>query len=188
VSRLSIPEIRRKLVARPFEGGEEAPAAVATVLREGAEGAELLVIKRAERAGDPWSGHLAFPGGKREARDASLLDTAVRETEEEVGLSLAPGALVTRLGDVDARSTGLRVAQFVFTLDAPAAPFTLSAEVTRALWAPLGRLARLEGAETYTFTTAGGTFELPSLRIEGEVLWGMTYRMLMQLLEALGER
>src|SRR5450631_3467354 len=77
----------------------------------------LLLIRRAEREGDPWSGHLAFPGGKREAEDASLLVTAIRETAEEVGLRLAPESLLARLADVRARVNGYRVAQFVFAVE-----------------------------------------------------------------------
>jgi 8-oxo-dGTP pyrophosphatase MutT (NUDIX family) len=183
---LQLSEIRERLGSRAWVEGEEAPAAVAAILREGEGGGpELLIIKRAERIGDPWSGHLAFPGGRREPSDASLLDTALRETEEEVGLRLPFTALVTRLADVNARSTGLRVAEFVFALDPPPSPLTLSGEVTSVLWVPLDRLARFEGAETYTFQGPAGVLELPALRLEGEVLWGMTYRMMVQLLEAL---
>ncbi len=55
-------------------------AAVTLLLRRGAvDGAEILFIKRAERTGDPGSGHRAFPGGRVDEHDATLLDVAMRE-------------------------------------------------------------------------------------------------------------
>jgi 8-oxo-dGTP pyrophosphatase MutT (NUDIX family) len=163
---------------------EDARAAVATILRPSAEGVEVLFIARAERTGDPWSGHLAFPGGKREPADASLLETAVRETEEEVGLRLSPAACLAALDVVAARSNGYRVAQFVFAVDEDAVAMT-SAEVRATMWVPLARLARLEGAGTMQYSVGGAVVDLPCLHIGPHVLWGMTYRMLMQLLQAL---
>lgn len=162
-----------------------AAAAVATILRKGQEGSEVLFIKRAEREGDPWSGDLAFPGGKKERADASLLVTALRETEEEVGLLLPPAACLARLDDVVTR-TSYRVAQFAFALDDPDAAPVTSAEVTATLWVPLGRLARFEGAGTLSYVREGVAVEVPCLHLGGYVLWGMTYRMLLQLLDALG--
>ena len=55
-------------------------AAVAAILRQAPSGLEVLFIKRAERDGDPWSGHMAFPGGRREPHDSDLYSTALRET------------------------------------------------------------------------------------------------------------
>ncbi len=162
--------------------GESAQAAVATLLRQGVDGAEVLFIKRAERAGDPWSGHVAFPGGKRESGE-SLLQTAIRETEEEVGVRLASSAFVARLDDVQPRSGGYDVAHFVFAPQDTGAPLATSIEVAATLWVSLDRLARLEGAGTVTYMHEGITAELPCLRLGDYVLWGMTYRMVMHLLE-----
>ena len=75
-------------------------AAVATILREGLEGPEVLLIRRAENPRDPWSGHMAFPGGREAPEDRDLLATAVRETHEEVGLDLQRSAHL--LGRLDA--------------------------------------------------------------------------------------
>jgi 8-oxo-dGTP pyrophosphatase MutT (NUDIX family) len=86
-------------------GASGRQAAVAAVLRAPPDGgdAEILLMRRAERHGDPWSGHMAFPGGRREEGDATLLDTAIREAREEVGLDLrAHGTLLARLPDIQA--------------------------------------------------------------------------------------
>jgi len=172
------------------EGGPR--AAVAAILRRTSAGsAELFFIQRAERTGDPWSGHIAFPGGRREPEDTSLLATAMRETMEEVGLDLERAELVARLPDVPAfiRSKGglLVVAPFVFALreEARVVP---NVEVSDTLWVPLEQLARGEGRSTYSFTWEGKAHEVPCFRLPpGErVLWGMTYRMLETMLEALG--
>src|SRR5258708_38263854 len=130
--------------ARAEPRDETSAAAVATILRKGHEGSEVLFIKRAEREGDPWSGDLAFPGGKKERTDASLLVTALRETVEEGGLLLPPTACLARLDDVVTR-TSYRVAQFALALEDPSAVPATSAEATATLWVPLGRLAPFDG-------------------------------------------
>src|SRR6185503_4424279 len=101
-SILGHPDIRRlaeSLERRPgtaaefYEGARY--AAVALMLRVGPppDGAlEMLLVKRAEYAGDPWSGHIALPGGRREPGDVSLEDTAVRETQEEIDVDLSAHA------------------------------------------------------------------------------------------------
>ena len=63
-------------------------AAVSLLLSENFQGTELLLIERAHQDGDPWSGQMAFPGGRRELQDETVLDTAIRETAEEIGVHL----------------------------------------------------------------------------------------------------
>jgi 8-oxo-dGTP pyrophosphatase MutT (NUDIX family) len=193
-SRLA--RVRVRLGAHVGGGEEGARAAVAVILREGvregAAGVEVLLIRRAERVGDPWSGHMAFPGGRREASDADLHATAVRETREEVGIDLAArGALLGRLDDLEAvaraKRTGLVISPFVFALSGEA-PLTFDAEeVAEALWVPLAPLARGEGAGTMSWEVDGAAIELPCWRVEGRVVWGLTYRMLQDLLRVLQE-
>ena len=171
------------------------PAAVAAVLREGDAGLEVLLIRRAPREGDPWSGHMAFPGGRWEPRDLHLLDTARRETLEELGLDLeAHGALLGRLPEV--RSPGhprvptVEVTPYVFELRGEPPPLTLAAgEVAEALWAPLEPMITQTSAITHPWDyrpEAGGptiTLRFPAWDVEGRTVWGMTQRMLESLFE-----
>jgi 8-oxo-dGTP pyrophosphatase MutT (NUDIX family) len=172
---------------------EEHKAAVAAILRAPSHGddAEILLIRRAERDGDPWSGHMAFPGGRREPTDPSLLDTALRETREEVGLDLTQHAeLLARLPDVPAvargRRIGMIIAPFVFALrDTAPLELTLSAEVAEVLWAPLGPLARGERAAAFSYQHEGNHYSMPGFQVGERIVWGLTYRMLELLFGAL---
>lgn len=166
-------------------------AAVAAVLRQTANGAELLLIERAQREGDPWSGHMALPGGRRDPGDASLLETALRETREEIGLDLAVEAdLVGRLADVDIVPRGERsrgwIRPFVFVLRSPDIELTPSpAEVEAVIW---GRLATIHNGEvdtTIEWARGGDAMTFPAWKIEGRTVWGLTYRMMSSLFELL---
>src|SRR5437867_5071185 len=118
-------------------------AAVAVILRDGAEGLETLFIHRAVRAGDTWSGQIAFPGGRREPTDADLRATAIRETREEVGVDLTAAEPLGVLDDMYPRTPVLPpvvVRPFVFGLvERP--PITLNdGEVREAFWVPFRAL------------------------------------------------
>jgi 8-oxo-dGTP pyrophosphatase MutT (NUDIX family) len=174
----------------PEEGEGPPRAAVAAILRDGPEGAELFFIRRAESPRDPWSGHIAFPGGRAEPEDDSLLTTAIRETREEVGIELTRSELVARLPDIPAFKRSKRgvllVTPFVFAKRDTVTP-TLNAEVAGTFWVPLARLARGEGKGTYAFTWEDKPYELPCFRLDPgqHVLWGMTHGMLERILAAL---
>ena len=164
-------------------GGASMRAAVALVFRDGpAEtGLELLFIRRAEHEKDPWSGQMGFPGGRAEPADASIDVTAVRETLEETGLDLArDGERLGALDDVQAMARGravdLVISPRVFRLQGPfgGAP---SHEVVSLHWLPLERLLAPETRSTFSYVHERTTLELPCLRVDGLVIWGLTYRM-----------
>ncbi|MCC6213906.1 MAG: CoA pyrophosphatase [Polyangiaceae bacterium] len=159
------------------------------VLRSGGTGVETLLMRRAEREGDPWSGHMAFPGGRHDPSDETLMVTAVREAREEVGLDLATDA--TLLGELPeipvwayGKPTDLYVSSFVFELHR-GAPWAASAEVAELLWVDLAPLARGEGLTQVPWTWEGKQIPLPGFDIGGRVVWGLTYRMLASFFEAL---
>ncbi len=170
----------------------ERHAAVAVVLAPRAGEADALLIRRAERAGDPWSGHMALPGGGVDPGETPF-QTAVRETREEIGLDLAACArCLGRLEDHQALSGGVRrpfgVSPYVFALRSEPAPLALDAnEVAEALWVPLETLrsGRLDG-EFYWSGPDIPSLLLPCWDYEGRRIWGLTHRILTTLFERLG--
>lgn len=162
-------------------------AAVALIFRVGEKGsAELLFIKRAEYEGDPWSGQIAFPGGRAEAGDSSLAETAIRETREETGIDLAAeGMMIGVLDDLSPltiRLPAVVVRPYVALLDRKE-PLVLSPEVAAAFWLPFGELADAEQWYTDTVFARGMQINARVFRHQDHVIWGMTERILAQLLE-----
>jgi 8-oxo-dGTP pyrophosphatase MutT (NUDIX family) len=193
----SIDDVRRALAEhRPATLDARSRAAVAVVLRAGLGGdAEVLLIERARREGDPWSGHIAFPGGRQGPDDPAPRSTAERETLEEVGLDLSPAELLGQLDDLEGRAAGRRVglviSAFVYYLPHAPPAFTMqSEEVQHAFWVPLPRLRDPATHVDYRFRHELGPVSMPGIRVgdpEPHVVWGLTYRFLEGLLGLLGE-
>ncbi|MBW2267027.1 MAG: CoA pyrophosphatase [Deltaproteobacteria bacterium] len=165
-------------------------AAVAVTLCEDERGTNLLLIRRAERDGDPWSGHVSFPGGRVDASDASLRHAAERETREEVGLDLSTGEWLGQLDDLRGVAVPMVVSAFVFTLERPA-PLVLSDEVRRAFWVPLDELLDSSRHVTEPFDYQGRAVKLPAIDVgDGDrpPLWGLTYHFLEKFFSLLGCR
>jgi 8-oxo-dGTP pyrophosphatase MutT (NUDIX family) len=190
MERVGWQDIRAALVSRPPQRVTEpvtARAAVAVVLRERSGAIEILFIRRAEHPADPWSGQMAFPGGRAEPGDADLRATALRETREEVGFDLALeaedlGALDEVRAVARMRPLDLAISPFVFRLCGEAAP-ALSAEVRSVHWLPLDDLLGPSRRSTMDYQHQGDTLQFPCLRVEELVIWGLTYRMFMSFQE-----
>lgn len=164
-------------------------AAVALVLRDGDEGPELLLIKRADRDDDPWSGHVALPGGREEPGDATLQATAVRETREETGIDLdRDGAVLGALDALLPRSAPVAVAvqPFVAALHRHTS-LVLSEEVAAAFWVPLAVFAAAGAATESVVRVRGQERRVPSFRHGDYVVWGLTERMIRQFLDVLAK-
>ncbi len=182
---VDLDELRPRLVLhQPRTLTSPRQAAVAAILRPGEQGAEVLLIKRAEHPRDPWSGHMAFPGGRRDPGDRELLATAMRETREELGLLLPPSALLGQLDDVPTHRMGLVVRPYVFAIEGEPS-LRPNHEVAETLWAPLEPLRRGERDRTFRYERGERALMLPAFDVEGRVVWGLTYRMLQSLFELL---
>jgi 8-oxo-dGTP pyrophosphatase MutT (NUDIX family) len=165
----------------PYEGSRL--AAVAAVFRVVDE-PELLFIKRAEVERDPWSGHIAFPGGRHEPHDRTLADTAIRETQEELALELHESSLIGRLDDLAPRNVSLPpiiVRPFV-AIVSPDVVLVPSHEVASTFWVPLSILRDPTTQAEHVMTVNDVRARFPAYRVDEHLVWGMTERIVRQLL------
>ena len=172
LSRLSSvqPEIRSKRLA------------AVSVIIAGEERPNTLLIKRAEHSDDPWSGQIAFPGGKMGRGDGSAKETAIREAKEEVGVDLTKDAefagyfvpFRTHTGDMD-----VIPAVFLLLKEAKATP---NREVSGYKWVPLDEFQNPRSASTYRFSAPGSSRDMPAYAVGDYVVWGLTHRIISSLL------
>jgi 8-oxo-dGTP pyrophosphatase MutT (NUDIX family) len=156
-------------------------AAVALLIHTGDDGLETLFIKRAMREGDPWSGQIALPGGKRDAHEESLVRTAVRETREEIGVDLDTiGTLLGELDELRPRTPMLPpivVRPYVFAVrERPA--LALNAEVAEAFWVPLREVFDPERRQEITISFPGIHAKRSAIGLGEHMIWGMTEHIL----------
>ena len=162
---------------------EAKPSAAVAILHAGAPEASVLLMRRAHRKGDPWSGHWSFPGGRIEASDADLLATALRELREECGIALERDQLSERLADDWAgRVIGnhVMVAQFVFKIPEQL-PTTLDRkEAAEAVWMPMSTVFDLSLHRVREIPGVPRERRFPAFDLMGTPVWGFTYRVLCQ--------
>ena len=158
----------------------DANAAVVALLRVANQDFQVLFVKRAEKSTDPWSGQTALPGGKRTPEDSNLKETVVRETLEETGINLLEDRrFLGAMGPL--RSTQkpeMKILPFVVLQEKEQA-IKLNEEVTEYFWTPLKELVHNKGSVKFSFG------EFPAYIIENNVIWGLTYRILHNLLSLL---
>jgi 8-oxo-dGTP pyrophosphatase MutT (NUDIX family) len=187
--------VREALAAYATDADDPVPptggvvdAAVAVVLRAHPEDLEVLLIKRARDPRDPWSGHMALPGGRRDAADPDLAHTAVRETLEETGVELTrdppthPLGVLERVAPLSAPLPKIRISPFVFAVSPGTEARAASPEVARVHWTPVRSLLDPSAHDRVRFDVPGGARDFPCYRVHGEIVWGLTYRILSDFL------
>jgi 8-oxo-dGTP pyrophosphatase MutT (NUDIX family) len=183
---------RLSVVESPEDPVPSKRAAVAITVRSGVSGPEILMIQRAVRQGDPWSGHMGFPGGRKDESDASDMACAKRETREEIGFDLdIYGELVCQLSDVN---TGWRadrpemlVAPFVFKVDSTPV-FELNHEVDDTLWVPLSFLLNDANRSRHQWDWRGEVLESDAFTFDDRLIWGLSLMMIDELLHIIADR
>lgn len=161
-------------------------SSVALILRENNQALEVLMIKRAEREGDPWSGQMGFPGGRAEKVDKNTLCTARRETYEEIGLDASACTQhIGRLSDILARPRrwpkAMVVTPYIFTIEQVPA-LRLNGEVDEVVWIPLAFFFNKDNRKEKLFTRGSLQRLLPYYEYQGKTVWGMSLMMLDELM------
>jgi 8-oxo-dGTP pyrophosphatase MutT (NUDIX family) len=193
-ARDKLEAVERALrVHRPLRvslDGEPSRAAVAILLEPRRDDLHLLFIHRAEHAHDPWSGHMGFPGGRKDPEDPDVLNTVLREVHEEIGVDLKRAARL--IGPIDelqgvarGRQLPLVISPFVFALERAVEPRP-NHEVQSILWVPLSFLAEPNNESIVEHFIDGQPMRLPAYIYRDRTIWGLTFRMIRSFLEVLG--
>jgi 8-oxo-dGTP diphosphatase len=161
---------------------QDANAAVALLLKRRQGDFDVLLVKRVENPSDPWSGQMALPGGKREAKDASLRGTVMRETLEETGIALGKCRFLGVLDAVRSEpKPDFKIVPFVVLLEDEPELKLNKAELETFFWVPYEEVVGSKGVAEFSF----GKF--PAFILTGAVVWGVTYRILSSFIKAMDE-
>ena len=183
---LQLETIEARLANQTFTTQEIVPgqreAAVALVLQPTVSGLRALFILRAKKEGDPWSGQMALPGGHRETIDTDLVETARRETHEEIGLDLnKAGRYLGSLAGIRANPRAgfdLVVTPQVFALEDKAVPLQPNEEVAEVLWGNLDEMISGRSLTDASFPEFQREGTFPGYQVGAQVVWGLTFRMI----------
>ncbi len=193
---LKIDEIRLALSRLQHDWDVYCPhpsqAAVAMILSEGTRGLEVCFIRRAEREGDPWSGQVAFPGGRASASDTDAFAVAERETWEEIGVVLRRehrvGALPMRVVERNVTRSGLTLwpcVYYVGQAEQAMATARLPHEVASVFWVPIGHLFDVNAVTELEYPLGVTASIFPGIQFGEHVIWGLTLRVLASFAEVM---
>ncbi len=170
-----------------IDGGDSL-AAIAIIFRSDGGELQICLGRRAINPLDPWSGDLAFPGGKVEPQDNSLHDVAARETFEEVGLILPPERLIGRIDKMLANSAKKKsptpVWPLIYLIESQPAPFRLGAEMSEAYWVPLSEIWDRKNWIAFSFPATRAQYS--GINIGNHFFWGFSLRVMIALSDQLG--
>lgn len=187
-------ELKERLDKREiYEADNYAEAILASVMmlmRNRDDNLELLFIKRPDNPGDAFSGHIAFPGGKKKDNDTDLLETAIRETREEVGINVRDSARI--LGKLDYTRPNSKSAGFIIVT--PYVSFLTrdveirtNEEVDEYMWIPLDHLMDDRNMRVRTKVRNDVYIDDYVFSYDKYIIWGMTGRVLKKFIDEFAE-
>jgi len=166
---------------QPFHSDSKKPrGAVAVLLTEEADDLWLLMIKRSENPGDPWSGQMAFPGGHADSKDRTLFETAVRETMEEVGINIQEQEFLGCLRNVQPKNAPMVVAPFLFLRVSEVHPMT-SREAREVLWVPMAFLLNAKNVSSISIPIGDREVSMGCYVYLDHMIWGMSFRIIHEI-------
>lgn len=179
----AVAERLQTLLPQRVPEDHEGFSAVAVLLLPTDSGGEIFLIRRAERPTDHWSGHMALPGGRRQASDVDLLETAIRETREETGVELKRELVLGELDDLRSTTPSLPpvvVRPYVFGLHTRP-EIIPNHEVAGHIWVNTRELVQSE--KVTTVSVRGKQMQVEGFVVASHVIWGMTRRIIKPFLE-----
>jgi len=164
----NLPEMLGKISKK-----HDANAAVSLILKPTLEDCEVLFVKRVERSSDPWSGQIAFPGGKRDPEDRNLKDTIIREVFEETDIKLTETNLLGVLKIISSKpKRNLRILPFVVFLEKRPIINLNKKELNKFFWVSYKKIERNRGIVDF------GNRKVPAYLLREDIVWGVTYKIL----------
>ena len=193
---ITISDIRTTINDRDHEPAihdtSASQASVALIIAEGKTDLEICFIRRSEREDDPWSGHVAFPGGRVEVSDKCANTVAERETQEEIGIQLLEnqriGPLPIRQISRSAAIENMVLSPFIYEVG-PRDQISTQCdplEVANVFWVPVKHLFDKESVSEHEFNIRGSTMAFPGIQFEDHIIWGLTLRILGSFAEIMG--
>jgi 8-oxo-dGTP diphosphatase len=168
-------------VLQPFSDGGDADAAVALLLKIADQDLKILFVKRVENPKDPWSGHVALPGGRRNEKDRNLKETVVRETLEETSIDLLDRSrFLGSMTPLRLKHRPMKILCFIVLLENEPAIKLNEKELESSVWISPKELTQHKG----TFKSSLGEF--PAYIVGDTVIWGLTYRILEKFIQIIG--
>ena len=167
-------------------------ASVALIIAEGESGLEICFIRRSERDDDPWSGHVAFPGGRVEVEDICANTVAERETKEEIGIHLVEnhriGPLPIRQIERSAAIENMVLSPFVYHIGSRDQVVTSCdpMEVAEVFWVPVKHLFDTKSVSDHEFSIRGSNMTFPGIKVGDHIIWGLTLRILGSFAQLMG--
>lgn len=160
------------------------PQAAVAIIRTTGDEPHYLLLRRAVNPVDPWSGHFALPGGRREAGDRDILETCIRETLEEIGLLLHPHQMIGARPFARAGGTthATLVAPFLFEIPEPAALTLDTTEISESHWLTRGYLLDPINHAREVMSPLLPDRAFPCIKVGTGAIWGFTYGVLSGLL------